>query len=114
MFKGGVYFKVGREIKNCINYGIINFRITPPLLTTSAFDYIMAATLIRGGAYFKPSFFQMRRLFRGQCLFKKIRCEDSCTNCPKYLSHNLPLWSKRYKVVNVLNEIFYTARHSKM
>lgn len=29
MFKGGVYFKVGREIKNCINYGIINFRITP-------------------------------------------------------------------------------------
>ena len=114
MFKGGVYFKVGPEIKNCINYGIINFRITPPLLTTSDFDYIMAATLIRGGAYFKPSFFQMRHLFRGQCLFKKIRCEDSRTNCPKYLSHNLPLWSKRYKVVNVLNEIFYTAKHSKM
>ena len=56
MFKGRVYFKVGREIKNCINYGIINFRITPPLLTTSDFHYIMAATLIRGRRLFENFF----------------------------------------------------------
>ena len=56
----------------------------------------------------------MRRLFRGRCLFKEIRCEDSCTNCPKYLSRNLLLWLKRYKVVNVLNEIFYTAKTFKV
>ena len=52
MFKGGVYFIVGREIKNCINQGIIIFRIILPVLTTSDFDYIRAAALIRGRRIF--------------------------------------------------------------
>lgn len=52
MFKGGVYSKVGREIKNYINQGIIIFRIILPVLTTSDFDYIMAATHIRGRRLF--------------------------------------------------------------
>ena len=49
MFKGGVYSKVGREIKNCINQGIIIFRIILPVFD---FDYIRAAALIRGRRLF--------------------------------------------------------------
>ena len=71
MFKGGVYFKVGREIKNCINQGIIIFRIILPVLTTSDFDYIRAATLIRGRRLFENFFLPNAAFIPGSVLIQE-------------------------------------------
>ena len=71
MFKGGVYSKVGREIKNCINQGIIIFRIILPVLTTSDFDYIRAATLIRGRRLFENFFLPNAAFIPGSVLIQE-------------------------------------------